>query len=347
MGYDASFNALQGFLQLSFLANESWLMTDAIVRTLWRMAHRKKLLEWVTAAQAERGRGNDLASYWLRSYGSLILTGLASALILLLRPEAFPAALPILFLWFVAPVTAYATGRLTPRKERRIPEEAVPVLRSYAREIWRFFDTLVNEENHWLPPDNFQETPEETIAHRTSPTNIAFLLLSNIAAYDFGYIGAVEFLRRTEQTLATLTELKTFNGHLFNWYDTRTLAPLEPRYVSTVDSGNLAAALIVLKQFTLRFALDVEKSFEPRTGRYQGVRDTFAKFFSVMEKSDAIQLANSEVFATIHKILYTQPADTDQQEKLLQDLEDAMSSTKLVETKDVETEYWMDAARRV
>ena len=237
LAYDAVWNALEALLQLSFLANNAWVITDAILRTLWRQIRRRRLLEWVTAAQAERAHRSEIGGYLLGMAGSLVLAALAYLGVELLRPDAVIAAMPILLLWFFAPVAAYATGHLTPRTEPQIPKDDIPYLRSCARDMWRYFDTFANAENHWLPPDNLQETPVETLAHRTSPTNIAFLLLSNIAAYDFGYIGAVDFSLRTERTLETLTKLKTFNGHFFNWYDTRSLEPLEPRYVSTVDSG--------------------------------------------------------------------------------------------------------------
>lgn len=337
--YDAAFNAAQGALQMSFLANEAWTMCDAIVRTLWRMMRRRKLLEWVTAAQAERSRRKDLWGYCKSMPASFALSGASLLLIYFARPQSLPAAIPLIVLWMLAPLAAYATGRLTPKKERVVPEDAIPALRSYAREIWRYYDTFVDEENRWLPPDNFQEIPQEVIAHRTSPTNIAFLLLSNMAAYDFGYIGAAEFLHRTEKTIDTLTALRTFNGHLFNWYDTRTLQPLEPRYVSTVDSGNLAAAFIVLKQFTLRFALNVTNTFEPRIGRFEGVRDTFSKFLQTSDRLTPAQRSR------IESLLAIDPRDTDHQLELLTSLNEALEEIPALQ--DTESQYWAEASRRV
>ncbi len=120
--------------------------------------------------------------------------------------------------------------------------------RLVARRTWRFFETFVGAEDNWLPPDNFQEDPKPVIAHRTSPTNIGMLMLSTLAAHDFGYISTLEFVERQELTFASLTELGKLRGHCFNWYDTRTLEPLMPQYISTVDSGNLAGHLIALKQ---------------------------------------------------------------------------------------------------
>ena len=140
-------------------------------------------------------------------------------------------------------------------KERETPSPAdEALLRSTARRTWRFFEAFAGEEDHDLPPDNFQEDPRPVVAHRTSPTNIGLSLLSTVAAHDFGWIGAGEMTERLEATLSAMGKLERFRGHLYNWYDTRTLVPLEPRYISTVDSGNLAAHLIVLKQACLERA---------------------------------------------------------------------------------------------
>src|SRR5207244_559308 len=120
------------------------------------------------------------------------------------------------------------------------------ILRSVARRTWRFFETLVGPADNHLPPDNLQEDPEPVVAHRTSPTNIGLYLLSTAAARDFGWIGTLDTVERLESTLASMGRLERFRGHFYNWYETRELRPLEPRYVSTVDSGNLAGHLIVL-----------------------------------------------------------------------------------------------------
>ena len=121
-------------------------------------------------------------------------------------------------------------------------------LRRIARETWRFFDDLVDEESNWLPPDNSQLALRVEVAQRTSPTNIGLWLTGALAARDFGYLTADEFSRRCTRTMETLGQMERYEGHLLNWYDTRTLEPLNPRYVSTVDSGNLVAALWVLQQ---------------------------------------------------------------------------------------------------
>ncbi len=345
--YDAGYNSLQALLRLTFLPNEAWIMIDAIVRTISRMFRRKSMLEWTTAAQAERARGSEFRHYDLRLRGAQIVIAIAMVLLFVFKPQFSFVALPFFVLWIAEPWIAYLTGRPIPRKERKISQAQIPVLRGYAREIWRFFETLVDDETHWLPPDNFQETPEPVVAPRTSPTNIGFLLLSNIAAYDLGYIGAVEFVTRTENTLETLVKLKTFNGHLFNWYSTENLEPLEPRYVSTVDSGNLVAALIVLKQFALRFGLNVKRSFEPRTGRYEGVRDTFQQLLNRISKDSAFEKKNRRIFDELKRVLKTEPRDTAHQETLLEELKSYLDRIEVNGDENEESLWWLNASKRI
>jgi cyclic beta-1,2-glucan synthetase len=119
-------------------------------------------------------------------------------------------------------------------------------LRTIAQRTWSYFEEFVGAENNFLPPDNIQVSPVLTVAHRTSPTNIGLGLLSTLAAHDLEFIDTPGLLRRIDETLTTVERLDKYEGHLFNWYDTKTLAPLSPAYVSTVDSGNLAGALVTL-----------------------------------------------------------------------------------------------------
>ena len=149
---------------------------------------------------------------------------------------------PFIVLWIMSPVVArWASLPPSTRNASPIGKADAETLRLVARRTWRFFETFVSAEDHQLPPDNFQEDPKAVIAHRTSPTNIGLYLLSVVAARDFGWIGTVDTLERLEATLAMINGLEHFHGHLYNWYDTRDLHPLEPKYVSSVDSGNLTA----------------------------------------------------------------------------------------------------------
>src|SRR5262249_26965389 len=204
------------------------------------------------AARAGGGSGvvgvAGLRAFAFEMAASPALTCGILALVGAFRPVAMPAALPLALLWLAAPLFAYFLSQpaIEARPELRAADRAF--FRRAARLTWRYFADFVTAEDHFLPPDNYQEDPGPMVAHRTSPTNIAMYLGSALSAYDLGYIGAAELVSRLEQTLATLESLERHSGHLLNWYETKTLAPLLPRYVSTVDSGNLAGVLIALAQ---------------------------------------------------------------------------------------------------
>ena len=245
---DLRANFLQVLLATTLMLDQAILMLDAIGRTLYRVAVGHNLLEWMTASDAERrsarGGGGLLGRMWL---GSLASISLAVGMILW-APASLPLALPILVAWAVAPLVAAWISKPLPPRARPLSAANRIFLRRTARKTWRFFDVFVTAADNWLPPDNYQEDPKGVIAHRTSPTNIGLYLLSTVAARDFGYLTLSELAARLESTLATLDALELHAGHVLNWYDTTTLKPLAPRYVSTVDSGNLAAHLWALAQ---------------------------------------------------------------------------------------------------
>ncbi len=232
------------------LAHQAWLMLDAIARTLTRLyITRRRLLVWVTAAQARTASDLSLSrALWPPRIENVVVT-LAAAAALLRNPAAAAYAAPFLLLWWSAPIVMRLIS-LPPRQDAGEPLSTAQVvmLRGTARRIWLFFTTFVTAQEHALPPDNFQETPEPVVAHRSSPTNFGLYLLSCVAARDFGWIGLAELTDRIEATTDTLLRLPRYRGHFFNWYETRELRPLEPKYVSTVDSGNLAGHLITVAQ---------------------------------------------------------------------------------------------------
>jgi cyclic beta-1,2-glucan synthetase len=246
---DVRTNTAQVALTITFLAHQSSLMADAIARTIYRkLVSHKKLLEWVTAAQAESASKHDRKAYLRFMWSAELFAGIVLALILWLRPEAAPVAAPFLIAWGLSPLVAHWISRHIIIEGRVLGAKDAREARLAARRTWRFFETFAGEEDNWLPPDNFQEDPQPVIAHRTSPTNIGLHLLSVISAHDFGYTGTLELTERLGLTFTTLKKLQRFRGHFFNWYDTRNLEPLMPQYVSTVDSGNLAGHLIAVKQ---------------------------------------------------------------------------------------------------
>jgi cyclic beta-1,2-glucan synthetase len=268
---DLRTNTAQVALSLVLLPHQAYIMSDAIGRTVYRkLISRKKLLQWVTAADAEKSGRHDLLAFFWFMLPAEFLSLEAAGLTWSFNPAAFPTMAVFVSIWLLAPAVAYwvSTSRLSERE--MMSDVDIQLARVVARRTWRFFETFVGEEDNWLPPDNFQEDPAPVIAHRTSPTNIGLLLLTNSSAHDLGYIASLEFIERGELTFATLEKLGKFRGHLFNWYDTKTLQPLHPQYVSTVDSGNLAGHLIAFKQACIEFP--DTKLFDDRT--ISGLADT-------------------------------------------------------------------------
>ncbi|HSM10719.1 MAG TPA: glucoamylase family protein, partial [Lysobacter sp.] len=236
-------------LTLACLPYEAFFSLHAIVSTLWRTTvTRRKLLQWHPSSEVER----TLADSWQASLRNMWVApafALATALaIARVHPGALAVATPVLLLWFVSPWLMWWLGRPRLLKGVALSHEQTRFLRRLSRRTWAFFETHVTQADNWLPPDNVQEHPSLIVAHRTSPTNIGLALLADLAAYDFGYAPVGIVMTRTANTLRTLESLPRFRGHFYNWYDTQTLQPLPPHYVSTVDSGNLAGHLLTLRQ---------------------------------------------------------------------------------------------------
>jgi cyclic beta-1,2-glucan synthetase len=235
-------------LSFTFLTYQTWLMTDAILRTLGRLfiTHRN-LLEWVTAAQSKFSAESKLPGIYKRMAGGVVLVVVSIVALVYGHHQVWTAAAPFLVLWAAAPAVALWISRL-PLSPGASPLSlaGAQALRLIARRAWRYFEAFVPPRDYALPPDNFQEEPKPIVAHRTSPTNIGLYLLSTIAARDFGWLGTQGAVERLEASFATMNQLELFHGHFYNWYDTRQLRPLDPKYVSSVDSGNLAGLLVAL-----------------------------------------------------------------------------------------------------
>jgi cyclic beta-1,2-glucan synthetase len=261
VGRDAITNAQQLALALAFLPHQAVVSADAILRTLYRLfiSHRK-LLEWQTASQVERAMGvGSQIETWRKMWpvtalclalGTLIglhvTVGAASS-----SDERFlfvMATLPLVLAWMASPSIAFALSSPAILGEVHLTEGERTASLRYAKLHWMYFEKFVNEETHWLAPDNFQEDPEPILALRTSPTNIGLQLLSTVSAVDLGFITRSDMIDRVEKVFRSLERMRRFHGHFFNWYDLNELRVLEPAYVSTVDSGNFAGHLIALKQ---------------------------------------------------------------------------------------------------
>jgi cyclic beta-1,2-glucan synthetase len=246
--HDLQTDATRIALQVTFLAHDASRRLHAIVTTLVRLlVTHVRLLEWETAAaSAARTGPASLATFIQDMWVSPTVAVAAGIGIVATHPAALLPAGPLLGLWCLAPWIAFKLSQPVPRQRTVLSDDDRTYLRDVARRTWAWFEAFTTDAHHHLPPDNVQMTPVQTVAHRTSPTNIGLSLLATLAAHDLAFITDEELTTRVDATLTTMEGLTRHEGHLFNWYDTRTLAPLPPAYVSTVDSGNLAGALVAL-----------------------------------------------------------------------------------------------------
>lgn len=245
--------------QLSQLLVQARLMLDAIFRAVWRMVvSRKNLLEWTTAAQAQAAAKYTLLAF-ARSHATTTILGLALAAAAAVMGPYPWLGMGMFLLWAASPLTAYWASKPVDRQiSYDLKENDREYLLALALQTWHFFETTVGPDDHYLPPDNLQMDPEPTIAHRTSPTNIGLYLLAVACAREFGWISTADLINRLQATLHTIEQLPKSEGHLFNWYETRSLEVLMPAYVSTVDSGNLAGHLLTLAQACQQLSQHVE-----------------------------------------------------------------------------------------
>jgi cellobiose phosphorylase len=244
--------AARHFAQAAFmfvcLPYEAFYSLDAIARTLWRLlVSHKQLLEWNHSGIQDRNNHTGIIgtfrTMWigpLIAFSSLIYLGF-------FQPITLAFVWPILVVWFASPIIAWWLSMPLVHRRAKLTADQTTFLRKLSRKTWAFFETFVGPEDHWLPPDNYQEHPVPVVAHRTSPTNMGLSLLASLSAYDFGYVSAGQLIERTTNTFQSMELLERFRGHFFNWYDTQSLKPLRPVYISSVDSGNLAGHLLILR----------------------------------------------------------------------------------------------------
>jgi cyclic beta-1,2-glucan synthetase len=316
----------QGVLATVLLLHQAYNGLDAIIRTLGRLyVTRQRLLEWETAASAERRLGTQSKDFVLYMWQTPLLAIGLALLVAKVRPEALAVAGWFLLAWFVSPLVAYWVSQSPPKRETPLTAGERRELGRIARKTWGFFETFVGEADHWLPPDNFQEEPRGQVAHRTSPTNQGLLLLSTLAAHDLGYQGFTALAERLEKTLDTFERLERYRGHFYNWYDTVTLEPLQPAYISTVDSGNLLGCLLAVKQGLY------EKAGEPVLGAslVTGLADTLGvlkELVCSLRPAPSPGLANARrqaetALASLERLLRETPADLPAWDRWLQALE--------------------------
>lgn len=268
---DAKKHLAQIGLLLSCLVHQAYLQLDAIARTLYRLyVSRRHLLQWISAAETEARLSKQSHYSWDIVVPSLVTSTLMFFAILAVKPSSLMIAWIFLIPWLIFPWFSRYISQAKVEKKYLADENEKNLLHILSRKTWNFYEEFVHAQDNWLIPDNFQEDPKPVIAHRTSPTNIGLLLLSTCSAYDLGYITLEEMIQRLEQTMNTLLKLEKWKGHLYNWYDTQNLTPLYPKYISTVDSGNLAGHLLAMKQTCLELSSKDTWSLNWRNG----LRDT-------------------------------------------------------------------------
>jgi hypothetical protein len=335
-------------LALVSLPHQALLMADAILRTLVRRyITRRNLLEWQSMAQTEAGAGKGRGGF-----PTLLVGGaLAACFAVFIGGHATWPMLLVMALWLASPFIIRFINGLPRRGWPEQPNE-LQFLRDVGLRTWRYFSDFSRREDHWLVPDNVQEDPE-CIARRVSPTNLGLQIGCNVAAFDFGYLTGRELAIRNEQLLGALRQLETHRGHIYNWYDTETLEPLTPRYVSTVDSGNLAAALITLKQTCE--GMDRQRLVEVTL--LAGLRDYCLRLRQSLPSS-ARNAPTMRAMANLIRLVSTHPASLFSWQSLLtevasaaQDLNEYLAAAgRRLETRRPqelsELSYWQDALNR-
>ncbi|WP_341480421.1 GH36-type glycosyl hydrolase domain-containing protein [Clostridium cibarium] len=252
MGTFKSFE--QVILIISFIPYQAYLMIDGICRTLYRLfISKRNLLQWQTAEEVEESTNNSLKAYIKRMWISYLAGIIILVLALGARPVVALFSIPVALLWIASPYIAYYISKREPEEFYEVNKQDKEFLRDNSRRIWAYYEDFVNEENNYLAPDNYQEKPYKGVAYRTSPTNIGMGLTSNLVAYDLGYLSFGAVVDRIELILNGMDKLEKYNGHYLNWYDTRNCTPLWPRYISTVDSGNLLGYLWIISKTLVEY----------------------------------------------------------------------------------------------
>jgi cellobiose phosphorylase len=333
-GQSAVRQVYQAAFMLISLPYEAFYSMDALLRTCWRLIiSKKRLLEWNSAARDERHSRFELIESFRTMWISPFIAILSATCLLILFPITFAMVWPIIGLWFVFPVIAWWISRPLVPHAAKLTDKQYRFLRGLSRKTWSFFETFVGPDDNWLPPDNYQEQPISVIAHRTSPTNIGLSLLANLSAYDFGYIFTGELLERISNEFNTMNLMEKYQGHFFNWYDTQSLKPLRPFYVSSVDSGNLAGHLLTMQQGLL--TLPDQIILGPRL--FEGINDTLQILIEQAGKSIPVQIVQFRKYLNV--ILNEYPVTLVYMQKCLEKL--LTSSTEIVDafTTDTDEQY--------
>lgn len=239
----------RGILEIGFLPHKVYIHLNSIIKTIYRIKISKmNLLEWLTAEEAEKQVKTDLISYYKFMWSNVVIS-----IISIILGTTKGLVTPIIFgvIWILAPTVAWYISKDIKQEKaiEKVSNEDKEYILEIGKRTWQYFKEYINEENNYLPPDNYQEGRKNKIAPRTSSTNIGLGMLSIISAYDLEYIELEKTIELLDKMLNTIMKLQKWNGHLYNWYNTNTLEPLVPRYISTVDNGNFIGYLYTTKQF--------------------------------------------------------------------------------------------------
>jgi cyclic beta-1,2-glucan synthetase len=328
---------------LACLPFEAWFSLDAIVRTLVRLwITHVRLLEWNPASHSTQAGHTGIVAYCRLMWIAPAIAVAAFVWLAISRPDALLVAWPILVLWCLSPALAWWLSRPLANPRPQLTADQRIYLHTLSRKIWSFFETFIGPGDHWLPPDSYQEYPSAMLAHRTSPTNMGLALLANLAAYDFGYLPVGKLIERCANAFQSMQNLERYKGHFYNWYDTQSLQPLLPLYISSVDSGNLAGHLLTLRQGLL--ALPDHKILHPRF--FDGLADTL-RILTKIPGTD--KLAGLDKFRdALERALQAPPADLTGATACLEQL--TATATALLAEPDAKPEdplkWWAQALAR-
>jgi cyclic beta-1,2-glucan synthetase len=292
-------NFAQAGFSLACLPHEAYFSLDAILRTNWRLlVTKKRLLEWTPSVHPDFDSSSGILACYKSMWIAPVISIVSAVYLAAFTPQILMVAGPILFLWMASPTIAWWISLPISRRKPRLTADQITFLLKTSRKTWAFFEKFVGADDHWLPPDNYQEHPIAVLAHRTSPTNMGLSLLANLSACDFGYISIGQLIERTANSFATMATLKRYHGHFYNWYDTQSLQPLTPLYISSVDSGNLAGHLLTLRPGLL--TLPDQKILGERV--FDGLCDTLRVLLDVAERAPSHTL---DLLYQLHKVLET------------------------------------------
>ena len=271
---------LKAFLTTIALPHKAYISLDAITKTIYRMKFSKRnLLEWTTAEEAETLVKNSLVLYYKDMFANLIIGVVGIIIISSLELTLINIiAYCICILFIIAPAIFWYISKqnIEPNKIKQLSKDEIKYAVDIGKRTWNYFADFINEQNNYLPPDNFQEDRMPKVVNRTSSTNIGLGLMSIMSAYDLGYINNKKAKELIINMIETIRKLPKWHGHLYNWYNIKTLEPLKPMYVSTVDSGNFVGYLYVIKEFLKEMM---------RTGAMQDVLEQIEYINNLIEQT--------------------------------------------------------------